>query len=302
MPSKIPVILDTDIGDDIDDSWALAMLLKSPELELQLVTTDFGNTTYRAALVAKLLQIAGRTDIPIGVGLQQTNKTGPQADWLDVYTLADYPGTVHQDGVGAMIDMIMAASEPITLLCIGPVPNINAALAREPRIVGKVKLVGMFGSVRKGYDGRSQVDAEYNVYSDVAACRQMFAAFPDVTITPVDTCGLVRLDGSDYQKVLNCADPLMQALMENYHIWAQNASRTKVNPLKQSSVLFDTVAVYLAFAENLLKIETLGIEVTDDGCTRINDRAKKIRVATDWQDLPAFIQFLVKRLTGTENE
>lgn len=302
MPPKIPVILDTDIGDDIDDTWALAMLLKSPELDLQLVVTDFGNTTYRAALVAKLLQIAGRTDIPIGVGLQQTNKTGPQADWLDGYTLADYPGTVYQDGVGAMIEMIMTAPQPVTLLCIGPVPNIRAALAREPRIVEKAKIVGMFGSVRKGYNGRSQADAEYNVYSDIAACRQLFAAFPDVTITPVDTCGLIRLDGADYQKVLNCPDPLIQALMANYHIWAQNVVWTKVNTWKQSSVLFDTVAVYLAFAEDLLKIETLGIAVTDDGFTHINNQAKAIRVATDWHDLPAFIQFLVKRLTGTENE
>ena len=302
IPSKIPVILDTDIGDDIDDTWALAMLLKSPELDLKMIVTDFGNTTYRATLVAKLLQIAERTDIPIGIGLQQTDKTGAQAEWLDGYTLADYPGTVHQDGVGAMIDMIMAAPEPVTLLCIGPVPNISAALAREPRIVEKVRIVGMYGSVRKGYNGRSQVDPEYNVYSDVAACRQMFAAFPDVTITPVDTCGLVRLDGSDYQKIVACPDPLIQALIENNHIWAKHVTWTHVDTSEQSSVLFDTVAVYLVFAEELLKIESLGIEITDDGVTRINDKAKAIRVATEWHDLPAFNRFLVKRLTGTEDE
>jgi inosine-uridine nucleoside N-ribohydrolase len=51
----IPVILDTDIGGDIDDTWALAMLLKSPELDLKLVVTDTGNTTYRAGVAAKLL-------------------------------------------------------------------------------------------------------------------------------------------------------------------------------------------------------------------------------------------------------
>ena len=70
-PSRIPVILDTDIGDDIDDTWALVMLLKSPELDLRLVVTDFGDTVYRARLVAKLLQVAGRTDVPIGIGIRQ---------------------------------------------------------------------------------------------------------------------------------------------------------------------------------------------------------------------------------------
>ena len=56
---RIPVILDTDIGDDIDDTWALVLLLKSPELDLKLVVGDQGKPLYRARLIAKLLQVAG---------------------------------------------------------------------------------------------------------------------------------------------------------------------------------------------------------------------------------------------------
>ena len=48
VPAPIPVILDTDIGDDIDDTWALALLLKSPELDLKLVVGDYGEAQYRA--------------------------------------------------------------------------------------------------------------------------------------------------------------------------------------------------------------------------------------------------------------
>ncbi|ACK41425.1 MULTISPECIES: nucleoside hydrolase [Dictyoglomus] len=58
--NKIPVILDTDIGTDMDDTWALAMLLNSPELDPKLITTVNGDTLYRAKLVAKLLKIAGK--------------------------------------------------------------------------------------------------------------------------------------------------------------------------------------------------------------------------------------------------
>ena len=50
--AKIPVIFDTDIGDDIDDTWALVMLLKSPNLDVRLITTDYGNTVYRAKIVS----------------------------------------------------------------------------------------------------------------------------------------------------------------------------------------------------------------------------------------------------------
>ena len=57
----IPVILDTDIGLDVDDIWALAHLLNCPELDVKLITTCTGDTAYRAALVAKMLELAGRT-------------------------------------------------------------------------------------------------------------------------------------------------------------------------------------------------------------------------------------------------
>ena len=63
---KISVILDTDIGGDIDDIWALVLLLKSPELDLRLVTTATGDTHYRAKVVVRLLEIAGRGDSPLG--------------------------------------------------------------------------------------------------------------------------------------------------------------------------------------------------------------------------------------------
>ena len=63
----IPVILDTDIGSDIDDTWALAMLMRCPELDLKMVLTETADTTYRAALTAKFLTVAGRDDVPIAI-------------------------------------------------------------------------------------------------------------------------------------------------------------------------------------------------------------------------------------------
>ncbi|MGB9604069.1 MAG: hypothetical protein ACPMAG_14890, partial [Limisphaerales bacterium] len=66
---RISVILDTDIGDDIDDTWALGLLLKSPELDVKLVVGDYGKPLYRAKIIAKFLETVGRTDIPIGMGI-----------------------------------------------------------------------------------------------------------------------------------------------------------------------------------------------------------------------------------------
>jgi inosine-uridine nucleoside N-ribohydrolase len=293
MHEKIPVILDTDIGTDIDDTWALAMMLKSPELDVKLIVSDSGDTRYRAKIVARMLEIGGRTDIPVGIGIPLENAPRPQAPWVEGYDLSSYPGLVQEDGVGAIVDVVMGLPERVTLIGIGPVPNIAAALAREPEIARRARFVGMHGSVRRGYGGSEEVSAEYNVARYPMACQRVFTAPWDVTITPLDTCGIVRLMGKKYRAVRDCDDPLVQAVIENYRTWAKGPDAET-----QSSVLFDTVAVYLAFSEELLTMEELGIRVTDDGYTVIDDQAKKIKCATEWKDVPAFEDFLVQRLTG----
>lgn len=292
---RIPVILDTDIGDDIDDTWALALLLKSPEVDLKMVVADYRNTTYRARLIAKLLTVAGRSDIPIGLGLDKADRPGNQSGWLGDYDLKSYAGAVHDDGIGAMIELIMNSPVPITLVCIGPVPNIAAALQREPRIATRARFVGMHGSVRKGYNGSPEISAEWNVKADPAACRAVLSAPWDVTITPLDTCGIVVLRGEKYAAIRDSKDPLTAAVIENYRVWSQKRP-DQANTA--SSVLYDTVAAYLSFSEELLKMERLGIRVLDDGKMAIDPTAKQMNVATEWKDLGAFEDLLVQRFAG----
>ena len=296
---KIPVILDTDIGTDIDDTWALAMMLRSPELDVKLIVTDTGDTVYRAKIAARMLEVGGRTDVPVGVGIPLETAPALQAPWVADYDLSSYPGPVHEDGVGAIVDTIMGSSEPVTLICIGPVPNIAAALAREPEIAQRARFVGMHGSVRRGYGG-SAIAAEHNVHEYPQSCIKAFTAGWDVTITPLDTCDVVRLEGEEYRAVRDCGDPLVRALIENYRIWRANCDWVgDLDVETASSVLFDTVAIYLAFSEELLAMERLGIRVSDDGYTVIDDSAKTINCAMEWKDLPAFEDLLVQRLTGS---
>lgn len=295
---KIPVILDTDIGGDIDDTWALALLLKSPEFDIKLVVSDLGDTVYRAKIIAKLLETAKRTDIPVGVGVRQSEAGGPQAAWVADYDLQKYPGKVYQDGVAALIETILSAPEPLTLICIGPVPNLRVALEKEPRIAERVRFVGMHGSVRLGYDGKPTPDPECNVVSDVQAARSAFTAAWPMTITPLDTCGLVRLKGDKYQKIAASTDPLTKAVIENYHIWRGAGDPKFKPPADASSVLFDTVAIYLAMADELVTFEELPIVVSDDGITRIDPQGKPVRCAMGWKDLSKFEDYLVERFTS----
>jgi len=307
---KIPVIFDTDICDDIDDTWALAMLLQSPEFDVKLVTTAVGNTKSKAKTIAKFLEIAGRTDIPIGIGVQQHKGHHRQDAWAKDYDLSSYPGKIYEDGVQALIDIIMKSRKPIKLIAVGPLPNIAEALDREPRIAEKAEFVGMHGSVRRGYGNNPTPSAEYNVRAFVKEAQKVFTAPWNMTITPLDTCGIIQLKNQKYQKVLNKNSPLTRALMENYRAWHKQGIRGNNKDLSEaelnkrvdqkcnssSSTLFDTVGIYLAMSTELVKMEKLPIIVTDDGFTRINENGKVINCATEWKDLGAFEDLLVDRL------
>ena len=117
VPQK--VILDTDIGDDIDDAFALAFALRSPELQILQVNADFGDTPLRARLLERFLKSVGREDIPVAVGVQTAapsnftqrgyaeRETGDQA--------------AKRDAIQTTLELIRRYPGEITLIGIGPI-------------------------------------------------------------------------------------------------------------------------------------------------------------------------------------
>lgn len=297
------MILDTDIGDDIDDTWALLMLLREPTLDLKLVVGDYGNPRYRARLTARLLEAFGRSDLPIGLGIAlddgKIDEPGQQSGWLGDYALERYPGKVHEDGVQAIIDTIYAASAPVTLLCLGPVPNIAEALRRDPGIAENAHFVGMHGSIYKGYAGDPAPVAEYNVRVHPSSLQAAFAAPWECTITPLDTCGEVVLTGSRYRRLYESDDPGLRILMANYRAWLPGAPfiAPDHDVRTASTTLFDAVAVHLALGGDLVNMQSLPLRVTDEGYTVVDENhGRPVNCALSWKDRAAFEERLVDRL------
>jgi inosine-uridine nucleoside N-ribohydrolase len=299
-----PVIIVTDIGTDIDDSWAIALALRSPELEVKLVLTDSTDARYRAAVAAKLLEAAGRGDIPIAVGENhvtpgEENKT--LIPWIAGYDLAKYPGGVFEDGAAALVDTIRKSARPPTIVAIGPVPTLAKALAQAPDIAARCRFVGMYGSFDVGYGG-GPPSAEFNVKLDPAALRRVLGApWRDILLTPLDTCGTVSLGGARYHALWSATgDPLLRALITSYCVFAPRQNWMNCDYFAtRSTTLFDCVAVYLAFAEDLVETETIAYAVTDDGFTRRTaDGPLKARVAIRWKNRDGFEALLAGRLLG----
>jgi inosine-uridine nucleoside N-ribohydrolase len=297
---RIPVILDTDIGFDIDDTWALGFLLKCPELDVKLITTTSDNTLLKARLVAKFLELVDRTDIPIGIGPQENDEKGVLFDWVKDYELSQYPGTIYKNGVNALCSTVMKSPDPLTLIAIGPLGTVSEALKENPNIIENSRFVGMHGSIYQGYGGRESTEdkEEYNVKKNIQACKEVFEAAWEKTITPLDTCGKIILSRKHYESILETNDLIANLIKDNYAIWKTNMENQYGKPMKenQTSVLYDTVAIYLGFSEEFLNIEELPIEVTSSGLTIISENGNLIRCAISWKDLDAFKALLVDRL------
>ncbi len=296
-----PVIFHTDIGGDIDDTWALLLLLRRPELDLKLVVTEGTNAVYRGRIVAKLLTLAGRTDVAIATGADGHDDAAAQSDWIDDFKLTDYRGQVSSDGPRRMSALVSASKTPVTIISVGPATTVAAALALDPDMARNARFVGMFGSVRQGYGVGKPPEIEYNVKQDPTALQSVFAAPWDVTITPLDTCGLLVLDGPGFQTVRASTDPFARACIANSEAWLPHASWMPAgfDLTQHSSTLFDAVAVVMAYDESDLVMEDLKLSVTDDGMTVIDEaKGRVVHVATQWRDLDGFKAKMVAALTA----
>ena len=303
--SSLPVIIDTDIGTDFDDSVALALAVQSSILDVRLIVTATGDTTARARIVAKYLTAYGRDSIPIGIGIPD-NRTarGALFDWAKDYNLADYKGGVFSDGLGKMASLIMESEETVEIIAIAPATNFPPLLQRFPDVIKQAEVKAMSGSVYRGYDNSSVPDAEYNVKHCPPCSAAMYEAKWNVTLTPLDTCGVVTLSGNSWDVLLNATNNVASVLMESWIYWCLHFDGScSVTPGSHTDVFYDPVAVYLCFPESssLIDFETLKLRVTDDGHTVIDkDKGSAIQVALSWKEsgLEEFELFLASAIAS----
>ena len=286
-----PVVFATDIGGDVDDTWALAHILRSEQLDLKMVLTETGQAEYRAKVAAKLLHEAGREDVTVALGKDfgvMPDSERHQGPWVRNYKLSNYKGPLKLDGVSAFIDFVESSKETVTVIAVGPVPSLASAIKECPEIAKKCDFFGMFGSFYKGYDGSNEISAEYNVANNVDAFRTVIGAdWKSITLTPLDTCGIFYLSGEEYQQIWRATDdPLLRAVVENYCIWAPRVPWINCDFFTQkSSTLFDDVAVYMAYDGTLLNYTKLRFNVSEEGKTLVADNGQfTAKVAISWKD------------------
>ncbi|NMB47069.1 MAG: nucleoside hydrolase [Firmicutes bacterium] len=200
---RIPILLDTDIGSDIDDALCLAYLLEHPQCELLGITTVSGEPEKRAMLADAVCRAAGKTNIPIHSGsadplvIEQRQTKAQQAEVLSQWEhRQDFPSNT---AIDFLRETIHSHPGEITLLTIGPLTNIGLLFRVDPEIPRLLKSLVMMAGVYTSPNEHVRYPVEWNVLLDPHAASIVYATegLPNVSIgldvttqcvLPADVC------------------------------------------------------------------------------------------------------------------
>ena len=281
------VIIDTDIGDDIDDAFAIALALKSPELEILGIATTFGDTEARAKIVDRLLGEAGRSDIPVLAGAP--TKTTNVMNQKRYGEGGHFAKASHPDSADFILDQIRRYPGQITLIAIGPLMNVGALIDKDPATFLKLKRVVMMGgSIECGYGElwfcpQRGPDAEWNIINDIPSAKKLFLSGVPLYVMPLDSTQL-KLDETKRAYLFRQGTPLTDALTLLYHEWGQ-----------QTPTLFDPVTVAYILDPKICPVQPMHIRVDDKGFTRREAGAPNAEVCMR-SDADAFFRLQIGRL------
>jgi len=271
-PHRLKVLLDTDIASDIDDAWALGLLVASPDVELMGVTITDGNTPGRAKVACKLLHVVGRDDVPVAAGRQTAppNEYDYQFGWAEDFTAKQPIATPAADFI---VDTLRKHPGEITLVAVGPLQNVADALRKEPRL-GQLasRIVLMSGSIGPNAWTPAPI-AEWNVVRSTADAQLVYGAGLNLTTVPLDSTTYMRLKSEERARLEAAGTPLTRALESLYRLWLKD--ETSRMTLHDQLAIAETLRPHVFFN----RCESMPILVDDKGFTRVDrDRGKATTV------------------------
>jgi len=288
-PAHAPerIIIDTDIGDDVDDAFALALAVKSPELQILGVMTTFGDTETRAKLTDRFLAEVGRPEIPVLAGKARVAKNPmSQRRYADGGRFAK---SSHGDAVEFLLGQIQKYPGEITLIAIGPLMNLGAAIDKDAATFRKLRrVVLMGGSIRRGYGDLGYTRPvppmpEWNILNDVTSAQKLFTSGVPLFVMPLDSTQL-KMDEVKRAFLFSQGTAVTDQLTILYQLWGQ-----------ETPTLFDPMTVAFVLKPELCPVQGMHIRVDEKGYTREEPGAANAEVCLD-SNAEDFFRFYLKRV------
>jgi inosine-uridine nucleoside N-ribohydrolase len=262
------VIIDTDPG--VDDAFALLLAMRSPELKIEAITPVAGNVPLELTLpnALRMVEIAGRTDIPVAAGAKQ-----PLVRRLVTATYAH-----GENGLGGAVfpePTTKPVSEPaaevirrivnkypgeVTLITIGPLTNVAAALGTDSDLASKIRGLVMMGGSLSG--GNITPAAEFNLYVDPEAARMVFQSGIPITMVGLDVTRKTSLTDEHVRQLSAGKSAVSQA--------AAKIARKAIDHTRELGFLIgpnmhDSLALSAFLDPSILKFENYYVDVEVDG-------------------------------------
>ena len=272
------VILDTDIGDDIDDSFALLLLLESHKFNCLGVTTVFRNSLKRAKMAKQLIRSLGY-DIKVYRGIDDPLKQNidhliskeikekEKYDEDGKYIFPQYDKSMEnekvedENAVDFIIRMIHLYPHEVTLIPIGPLTNIASAIKTDPTIVPLIKEIRLMGA------GLNLNFVERNIFCDPDAAKIVFSSnINKIVAVTINVTSLTSLTEEEVNSLKNNNSKAIKLVYEAMMKWFKHYEFS-------SPVMHDPLTVASLIDESIINTQLchLDVDLSKDGYTFIND-------------------------------
>ncbi len=250
----MPVVLDTDIGTDIDDAYALVLAARSPELALRAITTVNNDVAIRSRIALRLLADLGLR-VPVAAGLADSLTPDTRHGWLGHegrgIDLTDAgvdprpaPQVIADEAVAADL-----AGDRLTVIAIGALSNVAAAIRDFPDAMRRVRRIVIMGATFEGY-GVERAAAEHNILCDSVAADIVFGSGIPVVVIGLNVTQHTRMTAEDVAAVERIGGPLARDLVGMHRVWFEMIRQ-------DHSPMHDGLAVAAAYAPEMVTLEPM---------------------------------------------
>ena len=301
------IIFDTDIGTDVDDCLALALIFSSPELQLEGITCVYGDVDLRARMVIKLLRLRNHPELPVMVGASEPLLGLRPVFWpgheglglLEPEDEAIEPDREH--AVDFIVRKVMENPGEIHLVAVGPLTNVAMAFLREPQLSERLAHLTIMAGVIRGTADLQLPYVEHNVRCDPEAAHVVLSSGAPITLVPLDVTTKVRITPEGVDRIRSAETAFNEAVARQVDMYPRFAEQGY-------TYLHDPLAVAAVVAPSLLNTKPLCVEVELGG--RHTAGATLVRTAAGGEspniqvalgvDAEAFEEFFLTRIEGTE--
>ena len=270
------VIIDTDIGTDIDDAYALLLAVSSPELDVRGVTLVHGDLRTRAGIALRLLKLAGRDDIPVIPGESKPMNPERPIYWPGHEGRGlDFTDLKIPEGKSAVEFIVNQAGEDTILIPIGPMTNVGLAIRDHPREMARYKGIVAMASTFNGF-GPENGGGEHNIALDPEAAEIVLDSGIPILLAGLNVTLQTSLTRGMVEEISAAGTPLARFMSLMTGEWFSVVGR-------DTTAMHDPLAVAITFDPDLVETCPVRAEVDKAQAGRIAyeaDQDSPVRICT----------------------